>query len=219
MQQMAKRPLVDPPPEPTPQRSDSQQIVDSIIAAAIELGADTTLATIADRAGVGSASLHRYFPTLSSIFAEVSRRMFRMLLSQIRAALADSDRGLHAIAAEICRIAFAGSNVPIEYRRRMNLEIPLAWSQGAAESAYKEILDEVTSWLQRNLVAPPDDLAHRVFVAFACIRGVVSMSLLYPAHAPGIDTMVQRTTDAVMTILVGDTDSTLRTDRTPARQE
>jgi AcrR family transcriptional regulator len=200
---VTKRPLVEPPPQPAPQRSDSQQIVDAIVRAAIELGGDGTLATIAERAGVGSTSLHRYFPTLSSIFAEVSRRMFRQLLEQVRAALADRDRDLHAIAREICEIAFAGSNVPMEFRRRMNLEIPLAWSQGVAEAAYKEILDEVTGWLQQNLVAPPADLPARVFIAFACIRGAVSMCLLYPTHAPPADAMVASTTDAVMTVLVG----------------
>jgi AcrR family transcriptional regulator len=207
---MSKRPLLEAPPSPMPQRSDSQQIVDSVIEAAIELGADTTLASIAERAGVGSASLHRYFPTMSSIFAEVSRRMFRSLLSQIRAAFADNDRELHAIAADICRIAFAGSNVPLEYRRRMNLEIPLAWSQGAAENSYTEILGEVTGWLEHNLVAPPSDLAQRVFVAFGCIRGVVSMSLLYPAHAPEVGMMIERTTEAVMAILVADASPKLR---------
>ena len=84
---MAKRPLLGPPREPAPQRTDSQRLVDAIVAAAIELGADATLATIAERAGVGAASIHRYFPTLSSIFAEVSRRMYRQLGTLIRAAL------------------------------------------------------------------------------------------------------------------------------------
>jgi AcrR family transcriptional regulator len=200
---MAKRPLIDAPPEPAPQRTDSQQIVDAIIAAAIELGAGATLATISDRAGVGSASMHRYFPTLSSIYAEVSRRMFRMLLGQIRLALADRDRELRSIVRDVCRIAFAGSNVPLDYRRRMNLEIPLAWSQGSAEIAYREILDEVTAWLQQHLAAPSPDLPARVFVAFACIRGAVSMTLLYPSFTPELEVTIEHTTDAALTALVG----------------
>lgn len=207
---MTKRPLVDVPAVPAPQRANSQQIVDAIVAAAIELGADATLATIADRAGVGSASVHRYFPSLSSIFAEVARRMFRMLRGQIRVALADRDRPLRAIVRHVCEIAFAGSDVSLEYRRRMNLEIPLAWSQGSAEVAYREILDDTTEWLRSNLVEPAPDLAARVFVAFACIRGAVSFMLLYPAFAPTRDEIVERTTDAALAALVGNGSAALR---------
>lgn len=201
---MAKRPLLGPPREPAPQRSDSQRLVDAIITAAIELGADATIATIAERAGVGAASIHRYFPTLSSIFAEVSRRMYRQLGTLIRAALANRDRPLPAIVREVCQIAFSGANVPLAYRRRMNLEIPLAWSQGTAEVAYREVLDEVTEWLQRHLTAPPPDLAARVFAAFAFIRGAVSMWLLYPDPAPPCDALVDYTAAAVLTVLGGD---------------
>jgi AcrR family transcriptional regulator len=207
---MGKRPLVDPPPEPTPQRSNSQQIVDAIIAAALELGAEATLADIAERAGVGSASVHRYFPTLSSIFAEVSRRMFRMLLGQIKITLADRERALREIVRDVCRTAFAGSNVSLEYRRRMNLEIPLAWSHLASAVAYKEILDEVTGWLEANLVAPPPDLAGRVFAAFACVRGTVSMWLLYPADSPALEAMIDHSTDAAMAVLLSGGSAALR---------
>lgn len=207
---MGKRPLVDPPPEPTPQRSSSQQIVDAIIAAALELGADATLAEIAERAGVGSASMHRYFPTLSSIFAEVSRRMFRMLLGQIRIALAERERELRQIVRDVVRTAFAASNVSLEYRRRMNLEIPLAWSHAASASAYKEILDEVTGWLAGNLVAPPPELAGRVFAAFACVRGTVSMWLLYPGDSPPLEVMIERSTDAAMAALLSGGSEALR---------
>lgn len=46
----------------------------AVIAAAVELGPDTPLVLIAERAGVGIASLHRYFPTTAALFAEVSAR-------------------------------------------------------------------------------------------------------------------------------------------------
>lgn len=209
---MTKRPLVEAPPEPSPQRSASQHIVESIVAAAIELGADATLATIADRAGVGSASLHRYFPTLSSIFAEVSRRMFRRLLGEIRGALADRDRELREIVRHICQIAFAGSDsaVSIAYRRRMNLEIPLAWSQETAEQAYQEIIEEVSAWLSTHLVEPPPEITGRVFLAFACIRGAVSFLILYPSCAPATDVLIERTTDAALAALLGDGNRALK---------
>jgi AcrR family transcriptional regulator len=200
---MAKRPLVDPPPEPAPQRVHAHHIVDAIVAAAIELKGEATLADIAERAGVGSASMHRYFPTLSSIFAEVSRRMFRSLLGHIRTELADRERPLCEIVHGVCRTAFVGGHVPIEFRRRMNLEIPLAWSHGASELAYQEILDEITMWLEQNLAEPPRDLAGRVFAAFACVRGTVSLFLLSPTSAPAMETMIAYTSEAALAVLVG----------------
>lgn len=50
---------LDKPPEPEARRADSRQIVHSVITAAIELGPNATIAMIAERAGVGAASLHR----------------------------------------------------------------------------------------------------------------------------------------------------------------
>jgi len=198
---MPRRPLIDPPPAPSPQRADSQQIVQAIIAAASELGPEATLATIAERAGVGTASLHRYFPTVGAIFAEVSREMYRTLLAQIREILATAEPELRTVVRRVCRVALDGPNVSLEYRRRLNLDLPLSWSKGLAEAVYQEVLGELTDWLARHLADPPADLASRVFVAFAYVRGCVLISLLYPALAPATEFMLDQLVETVMMTL------------------
>lgn len=198
---MPRRPLLDPPPVPAPQRADSQQIVTAVIAAAIEIGPEATLAAIAERAGVGTASLHRYFPTIGAIFAEVSRQMYRTLLEQLRAVMADDEPDLRVVVSRVCRIAFDGPNVSLEYRRKLNLDLPLSWSKGIAEAVYQELLAELTAWLARRLPDPPADLASRVFVAFAYVRGCVLLSLLYPALAPPPEFLIEQLTDTVTATL------------------
>ena len=195
------RPPFSEPPGPAPQRADSQRIVAAALAAAVELGPDATLAQVADRAGIGLASLHRYFPTTAAIFAEISRQMYRTLLVQVREILGGEDRDLRSVVGKICRIAFDGPNVSPEYRRRLNLEIPLSWSKTTAEAVYQEVFGEVEAWLASNLAAPPADLSARVFLAFAAIRGAVLMTLLYPALAPSTEVMRAHLTDTVVALL------------------
>ncbi|MEZ4404700.1 MAG: TetR/AcrR family transcriptional regulator [Kofleriaceae bacterium] len=175
--------------------------MDAIVAAAIELGPDAPMAEIAARAGVGTASLHRYFPTVASIFAEVSRQMYRTVLGQIRVILADDAADLRVVVRRLCRVAFDGPNVSIAFRQKLNLDLPLSWSKGIAEAVYQQLLDEFTAWLARHLAAPPDDLGARVFVAFAYFRGSVLMSLLYPALAPSDGVLIDHLAESVVQLL------------------
>lgn len=185
------------PPEPTVQRADSEQIVEAILAAAIELGPDAPIASIAERAGVGRASLHRYFPTTTAIFAEISRRMYRTLLDQVRAITQRPGTDLRAVVEAVCAVALGGPNVPLAYRQRLNLEIPLAWSKETAEAIYAEVLGELAGWVRRNVTDPPADLEQRIFIAFASVRGVVLVSLLFPALAPPKEVLAPHVADIV----------------------
>lgn len=191
------------PPEPAAQRADSEQIVAAILAAAIELGPDATLASVAERAGVGKASLHRYFPTVTAIFAEVSRTTYRTLLDQVREITHRPGLDLRQVVEEVCAVALRGPNVSLAYRRRMNLEIPLAWSKDAAEEIYAAVLAELAGWVERNVAEPPADLAQRIFVAFASVRGVVLVSLLFPDLAPPMDELAPHVVDLVVHSLCG----------------
>lgn len=172
------------PPEPTPRRADSQQIVAAVITAAIELGPDAPLAQIAERAGVGVASLHRYFPTSAALFAEVSREMYRALLAQVRAVLAREDLPVGEAISQICRVVITEPRLPVEHRRRLSFDVPLEWSREVAEAAYREILGEVRAWLERALPQRPPDLDERLFVGFAALRGAVLVTLMFPDLAP-----------------------------------
>lgn len=186
------------PPEPVVQRSDSEQIVDAILKAAIELGPDAPIASIAERAGVGRASLHRYFPTTTAIFAEISRLMYRTLLDQVREITLRPGTDLRAVVEAVCDVALGGPNVSLAYRQRLNLEIPLAWSKDTAEAIYAEVLGELVGWIRRNVSDPPADLEARMFVAFASVRGVVLVSLLFPNLAPPKEALAPHVADLVV---------------------
>jgi AcrR family transcriptional regulator len=179
-----QRSVIKTPPKPAPKRSDSQQIVSAVIAAAIELGPDTPLVLIAERAGVGVASLHRYFPTTAALFAEVSREMYRTLLHQVRDIMAREDLDIATTIAEVCRVVITEPRLSVAHRRRLSFDVPLEWSRDVAEQAYRDLLQEVTGWLRRRLPVCPPDLDDRVFVAFSAVRGAVLVSLLFPDLAP-----------------------------------
>ncbi len=175
--------MIKKPPQPAPKRSDSHQIVSAVIAAAVELGPDTPLVLIAERAGVGIASLHRYFPTTAALFAEVSREMYRTLLHQVREIIARGD-DISTTIAEVCRVVITEPRLSLEHRRRLSFDVPLEWSRDVAEQAYRDLLQEVTGWLRSRLPVCPPDLEDRVFVAFSAVRGAVLVSLLFPDLSP-----------------------------------
>jgi len=193
--------LIKRPPAPAPRRSDSQQIVSAVIAAAIELGPDTPLAAIAERAGVGVASLHRYFPTTAALFAEVSREMYRTLLRQVREITSRPDLPVAEATLEICRVVLTEPRLPIAHRRRLTFDVPLEWSRDVAEAAYREILSEVVRYLERSLPVRPPDLEERVYVAFAAVRGAVLVSLMFPDLGPPEDRLIAQVSRCVVQTL------------------
>ena len=199
-----RRPLLEQPPLPSAQRADSEQIVAAVIAAAIELGPQATLAAIAAKAGVGAASLHRYFPTTAAIFAEVSRQSYRTLLEQIRALTNREDLELYAMVKLVCQAAIDGPGLSLEHRRRLNLELPLAWTTSTAEQVYAEVLEAAAGWIRKHVQPPPQDLEARVFVAFANIRGAVLMMLMFPSIAPPREALLPALADSVFLALTLD---------------
>lgn len=176
----------------------------AVIAAAIELGPQATLAEIATRAGVGTASLHRYFPTTAAIFAEVSRQTYRTLLEQIASLTSRTDLDLHGMIHEVCRAALAGPGLSFEHRRRLNLEIPLIWSTAVAEQVYREMVAAIAVWIRKNVAPVPVDLDARLFVAIGTLRGCTLIGLLYPNLAPPGDVLLPVLVDAVHRIVAGD---------------
>lgn len=189
--------MIKTPPKPAPKRSDSQQIVSAVIAAAIELGPDTPLVQIAERAGVGIASLHRYFPTAASLFAEVSREMYRTLLHQVREIMARTDQDLGTTIAEVCRVVITEPRLSIAHRRRLSFDVPLEWSRDVAEEAYGELLRLVTRSLAERIPDHPPDLAERVFVAFSTVRGAVLVALLFPDLSPPEEQLIPQVSRCV----------------------
>lgn len=140
--------------------------------------------TIAARAGVGVASLYRYFPSKAAIYAEISRRLQRDFLDQLRALLSQPSLGLEETVLECCRIAVEVPGVSPVLRRNLNLLVPLSWSKDTADTMLVAAVAEIARWLRMRMDSPPADLEDRVFMVFAAGRGIVMLSRLYPDAAP-----------------------------------
>jgi AcrR family transcriptional regulator len=96
-------------PPSRPLRADARRNVDRIVAAAgaliAEHGADASLEEVARRAQVGSATLHRHFPSRQALLEAVFRGRVQALCAKARDLLAEQDPGralsewLHAVGA------------------------------------------------------------------------------------------------------------------------
>ncbi|NUW33154.1 helix-turn-helix transcriptional regulator [Nonomuraea sp. SMC257] len=98
-------------PPARPRRADARRNHDRIVAAATtaiaEHGAEASLEEIARRAGVGSATLHRHFPSRQRLLEAVFRGKVEALCARARELAADHDPGpalvawLRAVAAHV----------------------------------------------------------------------------------------------------------------------
>jgi len=183
-------------------REDSKAIVEAILRAAAELeNPDASLATIAARAGVGVASVHRYFPGRSAIYTELIRRQLQQVLEGLRSVLARPHGSLDLAVLEACRIATAGGGLNLALRHRLNAAVPMSWSIGVIDSVYRTAIGEIQAWLGRNLESPPPDLGERVFMAFAACRGIAMLTVLFPDLAPPAGIVEQRMASAALAML------------------
>lgn len=195
----ARKAPLKPPAPPSPARRDSEAIVRAIVEAASALPPDAPMASIARRAGVGEASLYRYFPTQGALHAELTRRFQRLFRDSVREVTATADLSLEDGLFQICQLALA---LPKEWRRVADLAVPFTWSESHANEVYGEVLDLITAFAARRMPSPPADLATRVFIAFAAGRGMMIISSMMPGLAPEDDVLfehVWRTTLSTIT--------------------
>ncbi|MFG3001868.1 TetR/AcrR family transcriptional regulator [Streptomyces sp. NPDC048340] len=84
-------------PAPRPMRADARRNYDRIVAAAESLvaehGAEASLEEIARHAGVGSATLHRHFPSRQLLLEAVFKGRVNALCATARDLLSDPDPG------------------------------------------------------------------------------------------------------------------------------
>lgn len=177
MSRSTRKGMLRPPTPPGPTRGDSKQIVDAVLAAVATLPVDTPLKSIAERAGVGVASLHRYFPSRASIYAELSRRMQRDFVNVLRETLATPEATPLSVADSLCHFAVS---VPRPLRAVLNLDVPFSWTEDNAATSFTVAIDELTGWLSTRILPPPENLRHQVFAAFSCVRGLVIYSTMMP---------------------------------------
>ena len=199
---MAKhRDPLAPQPPPAPTRTDSAEIVEAIVTAAIHLGPDVSINHVARRAGVGVASVYRYFPNKAAIYAEISRRLQSDSLERMRRILREPNLSVQEAVAECCRAAVVAPGVSPELRSALNLAVPLSWSHENAHEVFSATIVEFTNWLAGRLETPPPDLSARVFVAFAAARGIVMVSRILPDLAPDDETLARHMTSMVLRCL------------------
>ncbi|MGW1993870.1 TetR/AcrR family transcriptional regulator [Embleya sp. NPDC001921] len=99
----------DAAPPGRPMRADARRNVEKLVAAAgaliAEYGADASLEEVARRAGVGSATLHRHFPSRQALLEAVFKDRVEALCAKADDVLAEPDPGralstwLHAVGA------------------------------------------------------------------------------------------------------------------------
>lgn len=196
-----KDPLA-PQPEPAAARKDSAEIIEAIVEATLTIGdPDASVNAIAERAGVGIASLYRYFPSKAAILAEISRRLQRAFLVDMRRVLEQPGVTVEDAIDIVCRLAVYEPGVSPEIRKALNVTVPMSWSHENAAAMYKAAMGELVQWLRSKLDPVPDDLEHRVFVAFAGARGVIMVSRAMPDLSPPDETLLRMIKTAVTSVL------------------
>lgn len=151
----------------------------AVVDAALALPPDAPMATIARHAGVGEASLYRYFPTQGALHAELTRHFQRQFRDAVHAVTQTPDLSLEQGVRQICAVALM---LPKEWRRVADLAVPFTWSEAHANDVYGEVIALITTWAATQVTAP--DLATRVFIAFASVRGIMIISSMMPGLAP-----------------------------------
>lgn len=195
------------PKSPNPRRSDSVEIVDALVEAGRQLVADgvesVTMSAVATRAGVGIASLYRYFPDKTALFAEVFRRQHEHTLRAVTDSLRDQPSVEEGI--RLCVQSFAHfDRREVDVRRALNFDMPLDWSIDELSSVLEHARYELVTWLCGHMPeVPVAEMQTRVFFGLAFARGAVMLRLQQPESAPGPDELVHTVTKIVVDIVTG----------------
>ena len=204
------KPLIRPP-SPDAKRADSKDIVEAIITAGHELASSglhkVSVSAVAARAGVGNASVYRYFPDKGALFAEIFRRQHQTVLERLTTTLAESTSLREATWRAI--EGFAGFDEDeAKLRRALNFDVPLGWSMAELVPVLDASMGLIATHLTRFLPElSEEELRRRVFYAVAFVRGAVMMRLLRPERAPAREEMLKTLSDAACRILEGTFDS------------
>ncbi len=179
----------------TPKRSDSKAIVEAVLTAARELMAsgmgELSMRGVAERAGVGEASVHRYFPSKLALFTAVFAAQHDEILREFRALLEGAgslDEGIHR-----CVRFFAGfGEQELAIRRSLNHELPLTWTLERLVEVTDHTRDVFVAWvLERMPDLSREEAEHRVFYTVSSVRGAVGLRILQPDRAPSPESMVE----------------------------
>ncbi len=159
---------------------------------------------IAERAGVGVASVHRYFPNKQAVFAEVARRRDRQFLADLDRLL--SDNPSLEVGIERCvRLMVEMDAQEAQMRRTLNVDLPVRWSLAEPDPVHVDVIRRLTAWLLGHLPdVSPEVIQERAFLGLGTLLGVVKLSLIVPKLALEPELTVQRMTRVLVGIVRAD---------------
>lgn len=183
-----------------PSRRDSKEVVESIVEAAMDILAKEgmealTTNRIAERAGVGVASVYRYFKDKVAIVAEIDLRNRKLNADRVVGALTtalqktsetnstDADAKLVAVIRSILDSFLDTKDARSRIRRALVTEVPLSWVSVPAGESWSQVIHAAALAL---LNVRPDlsleEAKRRVFIALHAVQGIVIGQLVFP-HA------------------------------------
>lgn len=165
-------------------RADAQRNLERILDAAHEVfaerGADASVAEIAARAGVGTGTIYRRFPTKDDLFAAMVERRLRELIDQAGAAAEAPDVGralrrfMQRVAAG--HLADRGYCDAAENRLQVRPEL---------RSLYDELIENVDRLLARAKAAGEIRADVNAYDVSVLLMSVAHAGLLTESLAPG----------------------------------
>ncbi|GAA3035769.1 helix-turn-helix domain-containing protein [Streptosporangium longisporum] len=126
-------------------RADARHNRDRIVAAAGEAfatrGLDVPMTAIARRAGVGTATLYRHFPTRESLVTEVFADRFTACASVVDDALADPDpwRGFRTVIERVCAMQAVDRGFTAAFLRAFPGAADFGRERARAEHGFAEL--------------------------------------------------------------------------------
>lgn len=166
-------------PRRTPRSRDSEADFDAIVEATANLLAahglvGVTTNRIAERAGVTTGMVHRYFADKESIIAEVARRLRNANEARLLATLARGGDFATMIHEVIEGFVWLDDDRDLAVRRVLQLEVPPSWIRSTADRIWASAEDAIAAVLRERIPALTDDEARRrTFVAMHAVEGVV----------------------------------------------
>lgn len=191
-----------------PGRQDSKKVVEAIIAAATELlqtgGLESfTTNHIAERAGVGVASVYRYFANKEAIIAEIDHRNRRENAEQMKAALALLEDDFGEALRGMLRHFLDVSGPRGRLRRTVVSEVPLSWVAPNAAATLESLIVACTGSLAKLLpTVPVPEIRRRLHVAFHAVQGVAIGQLVFPLADLDLEAAVSLMEPMVLAVLL-----------------
>jgi AcrR family transcriptional regulator len=191
-----------------PERADSKNVVESILRAATVLLQERGLESfttnhIAERAGVGIASVYRYFADKQAVIAAIDARNRRENAEQLVTILAVLERDFAAGVRAMLQFFLDTSGPRGRLRRAVVSEVPLSWVAPNATKTMESLIASATAALTRlHPALPVPEIHRRLHVVFHALQGLVVGQLVFPLADLDRDTAVAMMEPVVLGVLL-----------------